>query len=120
MSEIPQKPSTAAEQIIGDFSPKLVRLTDDVLFADVWKRTALSKRDRSLLTIATLITLRASDQLSSHLKRGLGNGLTQEEIAETITLLAFYAGWPAAMNAVQVARQTLEKTDQNLGKQHHV
>ncbi|MGA3160028.1 MAG: carboxymuconolactone decarboxylase family protein [Terracidiphilus sp.] len=100
---------TAAQKAIGSFSPKLVSLTDDVLFGDVWERGALSKRDRSLATITALIALRASEQLPFHLKRGVENGLTQEEIVELITHMAFYSGWPSAMSAIAVARKVFEE-----------
>jgi 4-carboxymuconolactone decarboxylase len=100
---MPDQP-TAAQKLVGDISPKLAQLTDDVLFGDVWERPGLAKRDRSLATITTLICQRASEQLLPHIKIGLGNGLTQDEIAELITHLAFYTGWPAAMNATGVAR----------------
>jgi len=96
---------TPAQRAIGDFSPKLVSLTDDVLFGDVWERSGLSKRDRSLATISTLIALRATEQLPHHLQRGLDNGLTRDEIVELITHMAFYAGWPSAMSAVNVAKK---------------
>ncbi len=104
-----QSHPTGAEKAIGDFSPKLVRLTDDVLFADVWERSALSKRDRSLATITALIALRASEQLPFHMKKGIENGLTQEEIVELITHMAFYSGWPSAMSAIAVAKKLFEE-----------
>jgi 4-carboxymuconolactone decarboxylase len=100
---------TGAEKAIGNFSPKLVSLTDDVLFGDVWERSALSKRDRSLTTITALIALRASEQLPFHLKKGVENGLTQEEIVELITHMAFYSGWPSAMSAIAVAKKVFEE-----------
>ena len=84
--------------------PKLVELTDTVVFGDVWERPELSKRDRSLLTIGVLTALYRTDQLRGHIGRGLDNGLTEEEIGELITHVAFYAGWPVAVNAAQVAR----------------
>lgn len=98
---------TGAQKLIGDFSPKLVSLTDDVLFGDVWKRAGLSPRDRSLVTIASLVAGGNTEQLSAHLRIGLANGLTEAEISEAITHLAFYAGWPKAMSAVTVARDVL-------------
>ena len=103
---------TAAEKAIGSFSPKLVSLTDDVLFGDVWERSALSKRDRSLATITALIVLRASEQLPFHLKKGVENGLKQEEIVELITHMAFYSGWPSAMSAITVAKKVFEEDKQ--------
>ncbi len=100
-----QTQQTPAQRAIGDFSPKLITLTDDILFGDVWERSGLSKRDRSLATIATLIALRATEQLPHHLQRGLDNGLTKDEIVELITHMAFYSGWPSAMSAVTVAKK---------------
>lgn len=110
-----QGASTAAAQprpsqrAIGDFAPKLAELTDDVLYGDVWERPELSKRDRSLVTVAALIALYRPDQLRSHLVRARENGVTQEELIETITHLAFYAGWPNAVTAIAVAREVFEK-----------
>jgi len=101
-----------AKKYIGSFSPKLVSLTEDVLFGDVWERSALSKRDRSLATITALIALRASEQLPFHLKRGIENGLKQEEIVELITHMAFYSGWPSAMSAIGVAKKVFEENKQ--------
>jgi 4-carboxymuconolactone decarboxylase len=103
---------TGAEKFIGSFSPKLVSLTDDILFGDVWERSALSKRDRSLATITALIALRASEQLPFHLKKGVENGLKQEEIVELITHMAFYSGWPSAMSAITVAKKVFEEDKQ--------
>jgi 4-carboxymuconolactone decarboxylase len=104
-----QKPPTPAQRLIGDFSPKLVELTDDVLFGDVWARPQLSPRDRSLITVSALIAMNRPDQLRAHLARARDNGVTQEELVETITHLAFYAGWPSAMTAVSVAKEVFEK-----------
>jgi 4-carboxymuconolactone decarboxylase len=87
----------------------LAELTDDVLYGDVWERPELSKRDRSLATVAALIALNRPDQLRSHLVRARQNGLTQEELIETITHLAFYSGWPNAVTAIAVAREVFEK-----------
>lgn len=92
----------------GDFVPKLVSLTDEVLFGDVWERTDLSPRDRSLITVAALITGGNSEQLPFHLTRAKENGLTETELKEVITHLAFYAGWPKAMSALTVARQIFD------------
>jgi 4-carboxymuconolactone decarboxylase len=85
---------TAAQQMIGDFAPKLVELTDEVLFGDIWERPGLSKRDRSLVTVTALVALYRTDQITFHLRRALENGLTRDELIEAITHLAFYAGWP--------------------------
>src|SRR5436190_865622 len=98
-----------AQQMIGDVAPKLAELTDNVLFGDVWERPGLSKRDRSLATISALIALNRPEQLRSHLALGLQNGLTQAELAEVITQMAFYTGWPNAITAVGVARSVFEE-----------
>jgi 4-carboxymuconolactone decarboxylase len=95
---------SAAQRAIGDFAPKLVSLTDDVLFGDVWERTELSKRDRSLITVAALIAGGNTEQLKNHLARAKDNGLTETELKEVIIHLAFYAGWPRAMSAITVAK----------------
>ena len=95
---------TPAQRAVGDFAPKLASLTDDVLFGDVWERTELSKRDRSLVTVAALITNGSTEQLKHHLGRAKENGLTEAELKEVIIHLAFYAGWPRAMSAITVAK----------------
>jgi 4-carboxymuconolactone decarboxylase len=102
---------SAAEKMIGDFAPKLVELTDDVLFGDIWERPELSKRDRSLVTVAALIALSRPEQLRFHLDKALDNGLQKEELIEVITHLAFYAGWPNAMSAIMVAKELFSKRD---------
>ena len=104
---MPAPPSPARQQI-GDFAPKLVELTDDVLFGDVWERPGLSKRDRSLITVAALVALYRTEQLPGHLRRAIDNGVTQDELIEAITHLAFYAGWPSAMTAITTAKRVLE------------
>ncbi|WP_427893629.1 carboxymuconolactone decarboxylase family protein [Kribbella sp. GL6] len=95
---------TPAQRAIGDFAPKLVELTDDVLFGDVWKRAELSPRDRSLITVASLLTSSSFEQLPNHLRLARQNGLTETELKEAIIHLAFYAGWPKAMSAIQAAK----------------
>ena len=100
---------TRAQRLLGDFSPKLAQLTDDVLYGDVWARPQLSPRDRSLVTISALIAMNRPDQLRSHLVRARDNGVTEEEIVESITHLAFYAGWPSAITAVTVAKDVFGK-----------
>ena len=91
-----------APDLVREHAPKLADLTDDVLFADVWQRPGLPPRDRSLITVAALVALGRDAQLPGHLHRALDNGLTRDQLAEAITHLAFYAGWPAAMSAVSV------------------
>lgn len=100
-----------AQQLIGATAPKLAELTDTVLFGDVWERPELSKRDRSLVTVTALVAMSRPDQLRSHLALARTNGVTEAEVAETITHLAFYAGWPSAVSAVAIAKEVFA-TDQ--------
>jgi 4-carboxymuconolactone decarboxylase len=102
------KPSSAVRKALGEFAPKLVDLTDDVLFGDVWERPQLSKRDRSLITCAALIATGKTEQMDFHFPRAIENGVTRNELVETITHLAFYAGWPNAMSAVNRAKTLLQ------------
>src|SRR5581483_7824680 len=88
--------------------PKLIDLTEKVLFGDVWERPGLSKRDRSLITVAALVALYRPEQLRIHLARALDNGLSKEELGEVITHLAFYSGWPTAVTAASVAKEVFE------------
>ncbi len=100
---------TNARKSFGDIAPHLAEITDKVLFGDVWANPALSQRDRSLVTITSLIALYRTNELPFHLKRALDNGLTKDEIIATITHLAFYAGWPPAMTALQTARKVFDE-----------
>ncbi len=100
------RPSQAA---MGDFAPKLADITDNVLYGDVWERPDLSKRDRSLVTVPALIAMNRPDQLRSHLRIARQNGVTQDELIEAITHLAFYAGWPNAVTAIGVAREVFKE-----------
>lgn len=98
---MPEEPEqSAAAKMLGDVAPKLVSLTDDVLFGDVWQRSELSPRDRSLVTITALVAGGNTEQLPFHLQLGRQNGLTQTEVVEAITHLALYTGWPPAMSAI--------------------
>jgi 4-carboxymuconolactone decarboxylase len=108
MKKAKSKPSTA-RKMYGDIAPKLIELTDNVLFGDVWERTQLSKRDRSLITVSTLIALNRMEQLPFHLERALSNGITREELIEVITHLAFYSGWPTSMSALGRAKELFKK-----------
>jgi 4-carboxymuconolactone decarboxylase len=96
---------SGAQKMFGDFAPALVHFTDDVLFGEVWTRPALSPKERSLITVASLITSGSTEQLTHHLGRAKDNCATEQELIETITHLAFYAGWPKAMSAMTVAKQ---------------
>ncbi|MDO8749634.1 MAG: carboxymuconolactone decarboxylase family protein [Dehalococcoidia bacterium] len=93
-----------------EISPYLAELTANVLFGDVWERPGLSKRDRSLITVAALTVLYRTEQLRGHIRRALDNGVTKEEIGEMITHLAFYGGWPNAVNAAQAAREVFQSS----------
>ena len=104
-------PRTPAQQLVGDLAPKLASLTDDVLFGDVWERPELSKRDRSLITVAALVAVGNTEQLVRHLRRAKDNGLSETELSETIVHLAFYAGWPRAMSAIGVARRVFDSDE---------
>ena len=101
------KELSAAQKMIGDIAPKLADLTDGVLFGDVWERPELSKRDRSLATVAALVALNRPDQLRFHLSFAVQNGVKKEELVEMINHLAFYGGWPNAMSAITVAKEVL-------------
>jgi 4-carboxymuconolactone decarboxylase len=102
-------PTTESRDRVRGTVPKLIDLSEKVLFGDVWERPGLSKRDRSLIVVATLIALGREKQLVGHLERALNNGLSKTELSEVITHLAFYAGWPAAMTAALVAKDVFEK-----------
>lgn len=102
--------SDRAQKLMGDFSPKLAQLTDQVLFDDVWERQQLSKRDRSLITVAALVALNRPDQLRFHLNYAVENGVKKEELIEAITHLAFYSGWPNAITAITVAKEVFAKS----------
>jgi 4-carboxymuconolactone decarboxylase len=99
------KEPTPVQKLLGDFAPTLVDLTDRVLFGEVWEHTDLSKRDRSLVTVAALIALNRPDQLRFHLNYAVQNGVKKEELIAAITHLAFYAGWPNAMSAMMIAKE---------------
>jgi 4-carboxymuconolactone decarboxylase len=102
------QPSSARDAVRATV-PDLIGYTEKWLFGEVWERPQLSKRDRSLIVVATLIALGREKQLVGHLERALQNGLTKTELSEVITHLAFYAGWPAAMTAALVAKDVFEK-----------
>jgi 4-carboxymuconolactone decarboxylase len=104
-----KKPKSTVRELLGDTAPKLVELTEGVLFGDIWERPALSKRDRSLITVATLVALNRTEQVRFHLERALENGVTKDELVELITHLAFYAGWPPAMSAIRIAKDVFKQ-----------
>jgi len=101
---------SGAQKMFGGFAPKLVELTDKVLFGDVWEGNELSKRDRSLATVAALVAMNRAEQLRFHLPNAVKNGVEEQELIAAITHLAFYAGWPSAMSAMAVAKELFEKS----------
>lgn len=108
---MPQQPSTAARDRVRKTVPKLIEATEQWLFGDIWERPQLSKRDRSLITCAVLVATHRPEQLRGHLQRALANGLSQEELGELITHVAFYAGWPAAMTGANIAKEVFEESE---------
>jgi 4-carboxymuconolactone decarboxylase len=100
-----------ARKLYGDIAPALADYTDKVLFGDVWERPGLSKRDRSLITVATLVALYRTNELPGHVRRALENGVTREELVELVTHLAFYGGWPVANSAVPILRKAFADAD---------
>jgi len=104
-------PQSAQRDRVRKTVPALVEYTEGVVYGDLWERTDLSKRDRSLVTVAALVATYRPEQLSVHIGRALDNGVTREEIAGLITHLAFYAGWPAAMSGASVATEVFEKRE---------
>lgn len=95
----------------ADIAPALGDYTDKVLFGDVWKRPGLSPRDRSLVTVASLVSLYRTNELPFHLKKALENSVTRDELIEVITHLAFYAGWPTASSAIAIARKVFGEAE---------
>ena len=110
-----QRRDTVSDQF-GATAPGLVDYTTDYLFRDLWLRPDLTPRDRSMVTVAALISSGQVAQVSFHLDRAMDNGLTQEQAAEVITHLAFYVGWPNAMSALPVAREVFAKRASESGK----
>ena len=96
-----------AREMFGDINPALANLTDEVLFGQVWARPELSPRDRSMITVAALVAGYRTNELKGHIGRALDNGVTESELFEMFTHLAFYAGWPCAVTATTIARGVL-------------
>jgi 4-carboxymuconolactone decarboxylase len=103
------KTASSARSEVRQVAPRLIELTESVVYGDIWERPGLSKRDRSLITVAALVAMYRGDQLTGHLERALANGVTREEIGELITHLAFYAGWPTAMTAGRIAKKVFDE-----------
>ena len=106
-----KNPETAVKNPIAEIAPKLVELSEKVLFGDIWERPQLSKRERSLITCAALVATGKTEQMSFHFPKALENGVTKEELAELITHLAFYAGWPSAYSAITRVKELFEKSE---------
>lgn len=106
-----KQPSTESRDRVRNTVPKLIEATEQWLFGDIWERKQLSKRDRSLITCAVLVATYRPEQLKGHLTRALHNGLSKEELSELITHVAFYAGWPAAMSAANIAKGVFEENN---------
>ena len=100
---------STSRNVMQEVSPKLAELTADMLFGDVWERPELSKRDRSLITVANLVALYRTDQLRGHIGRALDNGVTKAEISEVILHTTMYAAWPVGANAVRTAKEVFEE-----------
>ena len=105
---MPNSPVSPRDVVRG-VVPKMIEVTEQVIYGDIWEQPGLSKRDRSLIVIASLISTYRPDQLRGHLGRALDNGVTQQEIAEVITHLAFYSGWPLSMTAARIAKEVFEQ-----------
>ena len=101
-----EKPKTVYELI-----PHLGRLRDEVVYGDVWEQPDLNKRDRSLITVAALAALCRTDELRLHMNRAVENGVTKDEMLALITHIAFYSGWPTAMNAGRYALEMFADDD---------
>jgi 4-carboxymuconolactone decarboxylase len=95
--------------MFGVVFPGVAQYTTDVLFRDLWLRPGLAPRDRSLVTVSALVASGQVAQLTGHVNIGMNNGLTQAEIAEALTHLAFYVGWPNVFSAMPVAKDAFEK-----------
>jgi 4-carboxymuconolactone decarboxylase len=100
---------TAARNAFGDIAPALADYTDTVLFGDVWTRPGMSPRERSLITVASLVSLYRVNELPFHIGKALDNGITRDELIELITHLAFYSGWPTASSALPIARRVFDE-----------
>ncbi|MEV6639577.1 carboxymuconolactone decarboxylase family protein [Amycolatopsis sp. NPDC051371] len=111
MTDNTQPEPSGAAKLFSDFAPALVHFTDDVLFGELWKRTELTPKERSLVTVAALTTNGNTEQLVYHLGLAKDNGNTEAELIEAITHLAFYAGWPQAMAAMSVAKKVFRSDE---------
>lgn len=95
--------------------PKLREVAGSLLYGDIWERPGLSKRDRSMITVAAVVAMKGGDEIRAHINRALDNGVTALEISEMLTQLAFYCGWPAGVNAARVAQAVFDERGLALG-----
>ena len=107
----PRDDAAPARSALAEITPRLAEITTDLVFGEIWERPGLSKRDRSLIVVAALTALYRTDQLRGHVGRALDNGVTRDEISEIITHMAFYTGWPCAVNAAAVTKQVYDERD---------
>ncbi len=103
------KPTVASREAVRAVVPRMIELSEDLIYGDIWERPGLSKRDRSLMVVSALIASYRPEQLRGHIGRALDNGLTKDEISEMITHLAFYSGWPGSMTAARVFKEVLDE-----------
>lgn len=108
---MPEEEPTPTQRTLGGFAPALVDFTDRVLYGEVWTRPELSPRDRSLVTVSALVAGGSFEQLRFHLPLARDNGVTEAELVEAITHLAFYSGWPRTMSALAIAKEIFGSTD---------
>jgi 4-carboxymuconolactone decarboxylase len=106
-----KRPSAAKGSELASVVPAFVEMTDRVLYGEVWERDGLSKRDRSLLTVAALMTANRHQQLEAHLELALKNGVTKEELGEALLHLAFYSSWPASVTASRMLLDVVTKRE---------
>ncbi len=106
-----EKNDGRVRRAIGDIAPTLAEISDDILFGEIWERAVLNKRDRSLITCAALIATGKTEQMGFHFGRAIENGVTQEELIELITHLAFYTGWPSAMSSINRYREVFDAAE---------
>ncbi|MBT2289373.1 carboxymuconolactone decarboxylase family protein [Paenibacillus albidus] len=109
-----RKIASNAFETFGDIAPMFARYSEEVLFEDVWRREQLSLRERSLLTVSALVAGGLTEQLHFHIRLARENGLSEEELIEAMTHLAFYAGWPRAASAIQVAKDIFQKNKKEI------
>ncbi|WPQ68912.1 carboxymuconolactone decarboxylase family protein [Weissella paramesenteroides] len=111
------KKQTAGQEQLGEFASQFAHLNDDVLFGEVWsKEDDLSAHDRSLITIAALMAMGNTEQLTAHLQIGKNNGISQKEIVAEITHLAFYVGWPKAWSTFNQAKEIWQENNSLRGE----